>query len=451
MRLHYSDEHWMAARGARQKIEEKSLIPVAPSLRPRRVMEVVASTCQRSSLPALLVLLVASAQAEDWPTRMHDTQRSGVSQMKLSVPLVQKWRVATPKPMKAWTEAPAQHDYAHNYRDLKQRQNFDSCSDVVIAGSLVYFGSSVDGTVTCVDNATGGREVWRYATDGPVRFAPHVAEGRVYFGSDDGCAYCLNATDGSLIWRTRAGPTDEMVWGNGHMISVWPVRTSVLVEDGEVYWTAGLFPEEGMYLCKRKASDGSGGWTVKPQVPPQGYLLVTADRLFVPTGKTQPRVYSRKDGSLLGQIGGERQGGSWALITPDKKVFWSGPGVHGALHSHSSNTAKRVASIRGATRVVVTGDEVYYNTPSEIVKMNRRDGKDVWRKKQAYPYVLIVVGGTVFAGGDGRVAAFDGEGNKRWAGKVDGKVYGLAAADRCLYVSTDTGSIYSFCEQTNAK
>jgi len=371
--------------------------------------------------------------------------------MELSPPLVQKWCVTTPRPVKAWTESPADHDYAHKYYNLRPRQSFDRCSDVAVTGSLVYFGSSVDGTVTCVDNAKGGREVWRYATDGPVRFSPHVAKGKAYFGSDDGYAYCLNALDGSLIWRTRAGPTDEMVWGNGHMISVWPVRTSLLVDNGEVYWTAGLFPEEGMYLCRRKASDGSGGWTVTPQLPPQGYLLVTADRLFVPTGKTQPRIYAREDGSLVGQIGGERQGGSWGLITPDKREFWNGPGTHGELYSHNAANAEHIADLRGARSVVVTGEQVYYNTLSDIVKMTRRDRKEVWRKKEAYPHVMIVVGGTVFAGGDGRVAAFDGDGNKLWTGKVDGKVYGLAAADRCLFVSTDAGRIYSFREQTNAR
>ena len=37
--------------------------------------------------------------------------------------------------------------------------------------AYVVFGSSVDNTVYALD-ATTGREVWRFVTDGPVRFRP---------------------------------------------------------------------------------------------------------------------------------------------------------------------------------------------------------------------------------------------------------------------------------------
>ena len=39
-------------------------------------------------------------------------------------------------------------------------------------------------------------------------------------------------------------------------MSVWPVRTGVVVENGVAYFGAGLFPQEGQYLCAVSAADG---------------------------------------------------------------------------------------------------------------------------------------------------------------------------------------------------
>jgi outer membrane protein assembly factor BamB len=375
---------------------------------------------------------------------MHDVQRSGVTAMPLDPPLEPIWRVKVPRPAPAWTESPAVHDWAHKYYNLRPRQHFDRASEVVVAGSRVYFGSSVDGTVTCVDNADRGREIWRFETDGPVRFAPSVAEGRVYFGSDDGSVYCVTADAGKQVWRKRTGPREDRIWGNQHMISVWPVRTSVLVDKGYAYWTAGIFPEEGMFVSRCRADDGSEGWTVKADKPPQGYLLATSDRLFVPTGKTVPGIYARADGKRLGQVSGGREGGSWALVSPDKASFWFGPGIHGEFFGFHARTSVPLGKLAGARSLIVIGGHVYYATDTELVKVRREGLKEVWRRKQAYPNTLIYAGGRLFAGGNGGVAAFDGEGNKVWSAPVDGTAFGLAAADGSLFVSTDDGSIYSF-------
>jgi putative pyrroloquinoline-quinone binding quinoprotein len=283
----------------------------------RRAMGLVAPVIVMSAL-----LAGSLAQAEDWPARLHDIQRSGVTAERIYPPLTPAWACTTKRgPVPAWTESPAIHDYLHNWYDLKPRQNFDRCFDVAVVGGFVYFGSSKSGAVTCL-NAADGQEVWTYFTNGPVRFAPHVVDGKVYVGSDDGFVYCLDATDGSLIWSDRAGPSEEMLWGNEHMISVWPVRTSVMVDGPDVFWAAGIFPEEGMYVCKRDAATGKGGWTEKAVAPPQGYLLALPDRIFVPTGKGFPQIYSRAAGAHAGDIKGDgRDGGCWALISPEKSEF----------------------------------------------------------------------------------------------------------------------------------
>ncbi len=112
--------------------------------------------------------------------------------------MVEEWNHKTVPPAPAWSESPAFD--GQTQPNQKPRQNFDVCFDVVVAGNLAYFGSSNTGAVTCLDIEMGSI-VWTFITDGPVRLAPHLAHGRVYVGSDDGYAYCLDAAKGSLLWK----------------------------------------------------------------------------------------------------------------------------------------------------------------------------------------------------------------------------------------------------------
>ena len=378
--------------------------------------------------------------------RLHDARRSGVASESLSVPLTAEWTYSTKRrPAPAWTESPARHDYLHNWYDLKPRQGFDRCFDVAVADDRVTFGSSHSGAVTCLLAREGGKVAWTFFTDGPVRFAPQVAGGKLYIGSDDGYAYCLNAGNGSLVWKERAGPTTEMLWGNEHMISLWPVRTSPLVHGDDVFWTAGLFPEQGIYLCRRKAADGSGGWTQALPRPAQGYLLATTESLIVPTGKTFPMVCDLGTGKLVGDLrSSPRDGGSWALVEPGSNRVWSGPTVTNDLQGLGGGPTARKASLAGANRLIIDGNDAFYNTDSRVVRIDRSARKTVWSRKASYPHSLIKAGEVVLAGGDGQVAAFSVDGEELWQAAVDGKAYGLAVARSRLYVSTDTGSIHCF-------
>ena len=243
------------------------------------------------------------ASADDWPTYRHDERRSGVSTERIQTPLSLQWvHTPTHPPSHAWS-AP-RPEPVEGLLELPRLQ-FDDAFHVAAVGESVYFGSSADGKVYALD-AKSGRVRWQFHTDGPVRLAPTVWRGKVYVGSDDGTAYCLGADDGKLIWKFRAAPSDRMALGNGRMISLWPVRTGVTVVDGVAYFGAGVFPAEGLYLYAVAAEDGKLIWKNdtyglggRSGISPQGYLLASKDKLFVPSGRATPAAFHRASGDLL--------------------------------------------------------------------------------------------------------------------------------------------------------
>jgi len=268
------------------------------------------------------VVCPSPLRAEDWGTYRHDRARSGVTSDKVAVPLALRW-IHEP----AHAPEPAWHKPAEEISRLR----FDSAHHVAAAKGIVYFGSSVDNRVYALDQKDGTIR-WTFITSGPIRCAPSVSQGRVYVGSDDGQVYCLGAEAGDLIWSYRPGPSAAKILGNGRMISVWPIRTGVLVDEDLVYFAAGVFPNEGLYVCALKAADGSVVWkndTVGDRpfemsyggMSPQGYLLASKTSLYVPSGRAMPAVFDRQDGRYLRFLApGGKVGGTWALLDRDRVI-----------------------------------------------------------------------------------------------------------------------------------
>jgi len=262
-----------------------------------------------------------SAKSEDWPTFMHDSQRSGVTSERLELPLSESWIFkAAQRPQPAWPP-PAKQDFYHKHYDLRETVAYDRAFHVVGAGDTLFFGSSADDKVYALDAHTG-QQRWTFFTEGPVRLAPSIADGKVYVGSDDGCAYCLSGGDGALLWKYKAAGQDRMIPGNGRMISMWPIRTGILADKGNLYFAAGLFPNQGAFLFALSAKDGAVTWKQQVDISPQGYMLASDERLYVPTGRANPFIFARAGGGLVGEL--PSAGGTFALLTED--VLVAGPG-----------------------------------------------------------------------------------------------------------------------------
>jgi len=317
--------------------------------------------------------VAAGALAADWPTYRHDVSRSGVSPEPVRTPLSPCW-VYRPAhgPQPAWGKPNPRQVGGWFGLVEGPRMRFDTAFHPVVAGGTLYFGSSADGKVYAIDVATG-QVRWSFATLGPVRLAPTVVGGRLYVGSDDGVVYCLTASDGSEVWRFRAAPNDRKVLGSGKMISLWPVRTGVLVDGGVAYFAAGIFPAEGVYLYAVNADDGKllwcndqGGGAPQSRISPQGYLLASESRLFVPMGRVPPAAYDRKSGKLLYEAYfGHRIGGTTAALAGGQIVT----GTEEMLAYDQGSRAK--SAWFDAHRIALTDDTVVTLNGREMAAFDR--------------------------------------------------------------------------------
>jgi len=273
--------------------------------------------------------------ADDWPTFRRDAQRSGVTPATLALPLALAWtHRPTQGPAPAWP-APTATNYAIMYGPLRQTLTFDHAFHAVADAESVYFGSSADDSIYCLDATTGAFR-WRFVTEGPVRLAPALSRGTVFAGSDDGQLYALDARTGRRLWSYRAGPDDRRLPGNGRMISPWPVRCGIVVSGEQVFFTAGLFPNEGVFLCAVEAATGKEVYSRRLGFSAQGTMLASEDRLFLATGRSAFQSCGLRDGMPLLRHGVSNPwktnlvGGTTALVADG--ILATGPSEDGQFH-----------------------------------------------------------------------------------------------------------------------
>ncbi len=426
----------------------------------RQAIRVVAVT-----LAAWLVALSASCLlAGDWPQWRYDAGRGAASPDELPQDLHLQWVRQLPQPRPAWP-------------DSQPWLQFDLSYSPVAAGKRLVVPSMITDSVTAYDTQTGQQQ-WRFYAGGPVRLAPILDHGKVYFGSDDGYLYCLDGSQGTLLWRTRGGPSDRKVLGNQRLISTWPVRSGPVLHGETIYFTAGIWPFMGIFVHAVDAKTGSVVWTnsgqsstytVQPHSSPafagfvpRGHLTATEHGLVSPGGRTQPGCYDLQTGDFRYFSFGGRGSGTHHVTARGEWFFASGaaariadgspvggvyPQVHDETALYSFSGGEFVAQGLNVEQQAVESKD----RRGQTVKSRQSRLKQLWKLPAADlgGTLLLKAGSRFYLGGDGQVTAIEANpGDKAaktvWQGTIEGTPWTMLAADGKLFVVTMAGRIYCF-------
>ena len=408
-----------------------------------------------------MALCDVSLQAGDWPMWRYDASRSNASPDALPKDLQLQWVRTLPAPRPAWPAS-------------QTKLQFDEVCQPIVIGKLMIVGSTTNDSITAFDTETG-TEVWRFYTDGPVRFAPAAYRDKIYAASDDGNLYCLKTATGQLIRKIAGGPYERRIIGNGRVISTWPIRGGPVIVDNTVYFTASIWPYMGIFVHAVDANTGESvwvnsetgsRWVTHPHgapsfgsIVPQGYLAATGDRLIVPGGRSLPGIFDRHTGEMQRfEFGGKGDGGWRVIANADMYV------VQDKLFTMSKG--EPVSSVPTS---VLTADLLLGGTKAhrirnaiKLVETVDRKGKKIeelqYKPKESFSVcspdlsVFILAGNQVFSGRDGLVASFDLEtaaNNKKvalpsWSTEIDGTPVAMLAGDDKLFVVTKEAKIFCF-------
>ena len=290
----------------------------------------------RQCWATLLCVLIISAQAlyaEDWPMWRYDSNRSAASPESLPPTLHLQWVRQLPTPRPTYP--------------TEVRLRYDTTYEPVVFGKTIFVPSMVTDSVTAFDTDTG-KQQWRFFAEGPVRFAPVAWNSKVYLVSDDGYLYCVNAKTGELTWKFRGlpeGRQDRKLMGDRRLVSLYPARGGLVLVNGIIYFGAGIWSGDGIFVHALDAESGKVVWSNTDSghiekanmdhgistftgITPQGYFAVLGKTLVVPCGLQLPALLDIETGKLgpytMGWGARTTPRGSWFVAGSDKYLV-----VHG--------------------------------------------------------------------------------------------------------------------------
>jgi outer membrane protein assembly factor BamB len=244
-------------------------------------------------------------------------------------------------------------------------------SSPAVANGKVYVGSD-DGYVYCLDAYTGAF-IWQTFVNSDLPFtfgnlvlksSPVVSGGTVYIGSLDGYLYALDADNGNVIWRTK---TDG------------PIESSPAVADGAVYFTSQE-PTSGA-LYKLDANNGNVVW--KKSLPYQ-YSFTGGTEMLGSPSVAAGMVFASSDWGAYYAMDTATGDVVWKFIDPDAIEFIvSSPiYVNGSLFIIDKFNIACLNATNGHTLwTTYTGDELY-------VSPSYADGKIYVATSQRNIFVL---------------------------------------------------------------
>ena len=415
----------------------------------------------------LLLLLLPTAEAlpqatgdSDWPMWRHDAAHTGMTARPLADRLQLQWTLELPPLRPGWPDQP--------------RVQLDALYEPVVLGRTLFVPSARHDGVTAYDTRSGA-ERWTYFTDGPVRYSPVAWENRLYFTSDDGHLYCLDAASGALVWKFRGAPGDRRILGNERLISTWPARGAPVIADGVVYFGAGIWPFMGIFIHALDARSGAVVWTNEGDgslymqqphnvdsfagVAPQGPMVVVGDNLLVTGGRSVPACYDRRTGKLKyfkfadnGRRGGADVSSAGGIFFAGGLAYDLASGLYISEFSKPLAVSADLFCYTGKAKDVLVSKVLTMSVVESVDRKGAKVLKNQWKmappETVEMPTVtcLLRAGNRLYAGSEGRLSAVNlgPKPKETWRLGVKGTPGSLIAGDDRLFVVTREGLIHCY-------
>ena len=180
----------------------------------------------------------------------------------------------------------------------------------------------------------------------------------------------------------------------------------------------------------------------------QGYMLLSDSKIYMPGGRSTPFYFDRNSGKRLGQFAKGNGMGTFALLA-DNRIFHGPADRSGGVLTEASLSGDRAASHADALDMIVDSQVMYLLTSNRVTAMTRSNRRLLWSQKVEGGASMILAGETLYVGSRNKVAALNASnGRVQWSDSVPGNPLGLAVANGALLVSTETGAILSFSQES---
>lgn len=380
----------------------------------------------------------------DWPTHRHDSSRSGATTHPIPA-----------APQVLWSASVTLASKNVESEEWRLRVGPRVTAPVVV-GETAYVADVQGHRVVTLD-VNNGSQRWAFTTGSRIDSPPTIHDGKCYFGSRDGYAYCLAADSGELLWRYRMAPIDQRIMVHGQLESPWPVSGSLLVQNGFVFASAGRAPDAdgGITVVALDPNDGTLRWntTVKDDIFGLSDLLVgDGENVFLSNLRIDPTTGASEllDSNSTVHLRGGKMGlleASWTEVdlALRKEIHdWNAFGTTGQLLSFVSSSAEpnRAAFDVNGFRLSESGQAELFSSAAG------------WQKPLDQPkqiHAMVIAGDSLIVAGANR--RDDTTGSLMVISRTDGKTLsetqlsstpvfdGMAVAQNRIFVSLQSGEV----------
>jgi outer membrane protein assembly factor BamB len=311
-------------------------------------------------------------------------------------------------------------------------------SSPVVADGRVFFGAD-DGFVHAVDFETGA-SLWTFESEDIIEAPPLIHDGRVYIGSSDMRFYALDAESGSVAWTLE---TDERVLGGANCVTA---------PDGSGTWILVGSYDNKLYCVD--AVTGAIQWTYETDNYVNGTPAIVGDAVVfggcdsalhvvdIATGEPRKKVQLCPDCHIAGSVAvrgdtvyfGHYGNAFVAVDMNQAEVIWTYESGRFPFFS---------APAIGTDRIVFGGRD------KALHCANLDDGAPLWtfktrRKVDGSP--IICGDKVVFGSGDGQLYIVSlADGRELWSYDVGRSIFSSpAVAGGVILVGAHDGRLYAF-------